>query len=170
MTDIELGPDVVYAVGSFGNLGGEPRGRVGAVALDDGSATGWDPDPDGDVTAIQLVGDRLFVGGEFETIGGRPRRYLAELDVADAAATRWDPAPNEAVSVFAVPPSARELVVGGAFDRIDGARRELASFDLATTTLTSWRPEAPFEPAAASFGTDGSTLYLGGADTFLVFR
>jgi hypothetical protein len=158
--DIEVSGGIVYAAGSFSNIGG--MGRYGLAALDavTGTATGWNPGPDNFAYSLAVSGGIVYVGGDFTTIGGQPRAYAAALDAATGAATAWDPQVDGDVQAIAV--SGNQIYVGGGFGSVGAvARQHLAALDATTGMLTDWNPGA--DGSVAAMVLNGSTLYVGGA-------
>src|SRR5205807_8902103 len=94
--------------------------------------------PDDAVTALKLPAPAdpplnfasgpvatVYVGGRFGTIGSTPvtRGGAAEINLSDSGtATAWNPSPNGAADAF-LPLTATDLVMGGAFDAVQGTPR-----------------------------------------------
>ncbi len=105
---------------------------------------GWNPAPDGAVTALALEDGRLYAGGAFTGIGGATRARLAALDATTGQATAFDAALSDGTSnppaVTALAASGDGTVfVGGKFESAGGATRiDLAELDGATGAATRW--------------------------------
>jgi outer membrane protein assembly factor BamB len=95
---------------------------------------GWEPD--GPVHAIATAGDRVVVGGSFT--GG-----VVALD-ASTGALLWTGNADGDVRALAVTDDGSHVLVGGAFDTMDGARhRKLASLRITDgAVVPTWRASA----------------------------
>ena len=161
----------VYAGGMFDTIGGQPRRYLAALRAADGTATPFDPNPNGNLFALAVSGSTLYVAGGFRSddgspsIGGEARNYLAALDATDGTATAFDPDPNGLVAAIGVSGSA--IYLGGYFSSIGGVvRRGVAAFRACDGSVT------PFDPDARGFNggnaivyalaVSGSTVYAAG--------
>src|SRR5262249_6874141 len=90
VTCLALSGSLLYVGGRFGNIGGQFRGKVAALDVTTGAATGWNPNANDMVEAI-AVGSSIYVGGSFATIGGQARSHIAALDATTGLATSWNP-------------------------------------------------------------------------------
>lgn len=166
VTKLVTGSGVVFAAGSFINVGGAARPWLAALDATSGLATTWDPNPDGPINALALSGATLYVAGDFANIGGQPRAGLAAIDVTTGLATAWDPSPDGYVAALAT--SASTVYVGGAFTSIGGQpRNRLAAIDATTGNATAWQ----WQPSSADFvsvlAASGSMVYVGGEFQFI---
>ena len=153
---IAVSPDgsTVYAGGLFGtwigspSIGGADRSFLAALQASDGSATSFDPNPDDNVIALQLVGSTLYVGGEFQHIGTQTRHDLAAVDTSDGSVTSFDPEGDDLVEALAF--DGTSLYAGGAFYQFGTtAAGELARFP-STPVLSLTAPPALTESTAVS--------------------
>jgi hypothetical protein len=139
---------VIYAGGNFSGIGVRDgtgqghavRSKLAALNTFDGTATGWNPSPDGTVRAIGVSADNqaVYAGGSFATMGGVARSRLAAVqadEVGDGTGdiiTSWAPEPNGSVLALNVTPAAQggdQLFAGGAFDEMaTGAQSGFTSF------------------------------------------
>ena len=108
----------VYAGGGFTSFGGQARNNIAALDPTTGSATAWNPNPDGDVQALALSGSTVYAGGSFTSIGGRARDNLAALNAGTGQATAWKP--NAGGKVDALALSGPTVYAGGGFGSIGG--------------------------------------------------
>ena len=153
---------VVYAGGSFLNVGGAARAAIAALDSSSGNALSWNPGADGTVRAFALTDSVIYAGGSFLNIGGASRGRIAALDLASGNATAWNPGANG--SVFALSTSAGTVYAGGFFSSIGGQSRvDLAALDAATGLATSWNP-AP-DNQVLTLAVSGNLVYAGGAFT-----
>jgi len=168
INNMQLRGTTLYACGVFRSLGGRAitgNGSVGAVDIQTGVATNWDPRPNRGVGYLGISDDAIYVGGGFTSIGPDWvwRNGLAALDLTTGRATSWDPHPDEAY-VLSLAARGNTLYVGGSFSVLSGqARANLAAFDTRDGTLTPWNP-AP-NGGVTTLTVQGNALYAGGQFT-----
>ena len=161
----------VYVLGFFQTIGGQSRSGLAALDATTGSATAWNPSPNGSAYArdrggpgaIAVSGSTVYVAGYFTAIGGQSRAGLAALDKTTGAATSWNPGPVAAgYGVFALAVSGSTVYVGGEFTSVGGQPRAgLAALDSTTGSATSWNPASAFTQIYA-LALSGSTVYVAG--------
>lgn len=166
-----LGAGVVFVGGGFTTIAGVSRLHVAALDVSTGAASGWQPNPDGDVHALVVNYDvinlttHVYIGGSFGLVFGFPRANFAHVDATPGSATfnqptSFNPSPNGAVRSLVL--SGRTIILtymGGEFTQIAGQpRAHLAAFS--GTTLGSWNPGA--DNTVVSLRLNGSTMYVGG--------
>jgi hypothetical protein len=156
----------VYIGGLLDSLGGRYRSALGAVDLETGQVSAWDPRVAGGfpysyVRALAAHGDTIYVGGYFSTIGGVTRICLVGLDATTAAATEWDPRPNDEVNALSVEDD--RIYGGGAFTCLGSwqVRNNLAAIDLTTGQPNDWNPD-PNGLVVYELAVQGGTVYAGG--------
>jgi hypothetical protein len=95
----------VYVGGQFTTVGGQNRNNLAALNGATGEATRWNPNSNGDVSALAVTGlriddssspptssaDTIYAGGGFTRVGGKVRNNLAALDGTSGQATTWGP-------------------------------------------------------------------------------
>jgi hypothetical protein len=156
-----LGPTVMYVGGSFTSLGGQTRNMLGAVDLNQGAATSWNPnltlDPqdtyDSAVEALALNGSTLYIGGLFGTVQGNSFPNLAAVDTTTANALAWDPNPATGGIVFGLGVNGSTLTVAGEFATIANTNRS----DFAQFSITA-QAGAPVITASTATGTVGTAF------------
>lgn len=165
--------DVVYVVGRFDQLGGQPRPGIAAVDLA-GAVTAWNPWPYTNASGASMLaadGDTLYVGGTFEAAGGQARSGLAAFDAAGAllpwkpaiAGERFPTSGRTAPLVDALAVSGGIVYVSGTFTRAGGLDRNgLAAFD-ASGAATGWDPDVDERQWVSALAADGAGVYAGGA-------
>ena len=178
----------VYVGGDFTNIGGQSRNYLAAIAwngggsVNEGQATSWNPNPDGNVYAMTMdlmssMNDIMYVGGNFTTIDSQPRTNLAALDFSSGSVkSGWSPDPDG--TVYALASAGTSLFVGGAFTTIGGqSRNHIALIDTSNDFLTSpfnfydtgtamsWNPGA--DGPVKALQMDASDLYVGGGFTHI---
>ncbi|MBI3072268.1 MAG: delta-60 repeat domain-containing protein, partial [Deltaproteobacteria bacterium] len=139
---------------------------LAAIGTDvNGNATiqGWDPNPNGEISALAVSGSTVYVAGDFTTIGGGSRNRLAAIGT-DGTLQSWDPSPNGYVYTFAV--SGSTVYAGGSFTSIGGQTQwnRLAKFDYGVLD-TNWNPSASsyWGGHVHTLTVIGSTVFAGGS-------
>ena len=127
----------------------------------DGTMTGWNPAPMGDVHALEARGGTLYVGGQFSEIAGQPRSGLAAF--SGGTLTAWAPQLDQP-HVRALETSGTRLYVSGQFTAVGGTpRSRLAAFSLAGGSLDAdWAPPAQDAFEQLTYADANDTLYLSG--------
>ena len=155
---------LVYAGGSFTNIGGSARNRIAAIDTSSGAATNWNPNANNPVTTLAVDGGTVYVGGSFTNIGGQTRYRIAALDAANGAVKAWNPVASDQVNALAV--NGNTVYAGGVFNSVGGQdRNNIAALDVATGALTAWNPNATIISGTANvaaLAVSGSKVYVGG--------
>ena len=122
----------VYVGGSFGNIGGQARSKVAAIATD-ATATSWSPGADASVTTLAVTSSTIAIGGALSSIGGQPRTNLVAFTTSGSILS-FAPNPNGAVNALAISPDGSTVYAGGAFTSIGSGslRNRLAAIQLST--------------------------------------
>ena len=132
---------VAHIGGTFNDLGGSVRARLGAVLVDDacldsysGGAclTAWNPGngvPQPSVFGMATDGTTVFARGSFSALVGRTGLDgIAAFDPGTGLASNnpalsWSPAPTSTGSVQAMAPTGDVAWLGGGFTKINGVNR-----------------------------------------------
>ncbi len=131
----------VYVGGIFTSIGGQNRNFIAALN-GAGSATPWDPSPDGPVWSLAATPTAVYAGGEFTQIGSATRNHLAAISPATGAATAWNPSVTGS-NVNAIVPHGNVVYVGGSFTQIGSSNRNgLAAIRVSNGNATTWNPGA----------------------------
>jgi hypothetical protein len=166
---IAVGGGVVFAGGSFANIGGQARRRLAALDAASGSATSWDahladafPFSTFYVKAVVASGGTVYVGGRFKVVGGQNRSCIAAVDAATATPSSWNPDADGPVNTLAL--GAGVIYAGGDFGSIGGQiRGRVAAVDAATGAATgavdSWPPFTDSSVRAVAAGA--GVVYVG---------
>ena len=126
----------------------------------------------GRVEAIAVQGDgKIIIGGAFNyvDVAGDVRVNIARFNSNGTLDTTFNFKATSAVDALAI--IGNTLYLGGDFtglSQVGGAsalRNRLAAIDLPSLTITSWDPNADGEVFAMA--ASGTTLYVGGAFTFI---
>lgn len=153
----------LYVAGGFTAVdgGAATRNHLAAFDTTTGTLTSWNPDVDGEVSAIALDGSTLYAGGQFATVNGATARSnLAAFDTTGGTVTSFDPSTNGAVDALAV--NGSTLIAGGSFTAVNGSttRHHLAAFDTSTGAASAWDPDV--DGAVATLALSGNVVYAGG--------
>ncbi len=163
--------DLLYVGGAFETIGGETRNNIGAIDVESGTHTNWDPSADGIVYAVELSGDTLLIGGDFHNLNTNSqnvvRSRLAALDTLKSvdSATPWTPAADATVRDMVI--AGNTLYIGGDFRNINDSgftrpRDYLAAIDTSANAFNvlSWNPGADNNVYALALTNDA--LFIGG--------
>lgn len=127
-----------YLGGNFVAVDGKPHRNLAHLGRE-GPDEAWQPDANGEVTALARDGDVLYVGGEFDTLGGVARAHLAAVDIRTGLPTAWDPQVDN--GVWAIEPHGTTVYIGGHFRTVGGqVRRFAAAVDSTSGVATAWSP------------------------------
>jgi WD40 repeat protein len=164
--------------GFFEQLGGQPRGSIGAISTTTDSVTSWAPTLGGlypSVSALQLgagtTAGFLFVGGDFTKVGSVAAADLAKVSTTSGTADSAfepDPGPGTSAQIdaLALSTSGSSLYAGGYFQSIGGqARNDLARIDTTGANdgqAAAWDPNPDSEIAAIVVPSSGGTVFVGG--------
>jgi trimeric autotransporter adhesin len=163
----------VYAGGLFDTIGGKSRNHFAGLNPADGTATPFNPSPNGNIFTLAVSSDSsiIYVAGGFNSsngspsIGGQARNYAAAVNAIDGTATGFNPNPNAIVNAFGVSGSA--VYLAGYFSSLGGVvRHSIAAISATDGSVTSFDPNAAgFNGGTAtvySLAVSGSTVYAGG--------
>jgi hypothetical protein len=162
-----------YAGGLFDTIGGKPRNYLAGLNAADGTATPFNPSPNGNIFTLALSSDSsiIYVAGGFNSsngspsIGGQARNYAAAVNAIDGTATGFNPNPNAIVNAFGISGSA--VYLAGYFSSLGGVvRHSIAAISAIDGTATGFDPNAAgFNGGTAavySLAVSDSTVYAGG--------
>ena len=151
-----------YLGGDFNEVGGVPVFNLAHITAEHVVNPGWNPRPDGPVTALARAGRTVYAAGLFTEVDGFTRSGLAAVDAPSGAVTDWNPAFDPQGVVLALAIYRNTLVVGGAFASAGGASRSgLAALDFNTALANGWNP-APAGGRVRALAVRGDTVYVGG--------
>ncbi len=151
-----------YFSGPTAINGSVTRNYAAAVDATTGTATGWDPNLNGEVLALAVSGGTVYLGGGFtEANGATARNYAAAVDATSGTVTSFDPDLNSPVQTLAV--SGGTVYLGGGFTMINGSttRDYLAAVDATSGTDTGWSPNVN-GGSVMSLAVNGGAVYIGG--------
>jgi hypothetical protein len=153
----------VFIAGDFTHINGIARNGLARLSAASGRVDlNWNPAPQGSVDALLAADGQVWAGGDFNGISGEPRLAFASLHASSAeAATTADIEVSGTVRAL-VRDHDGNLVVGGRFDRADGAVRDgLVRLDPEGRFDAAWQPDVEGTIGALAVGAAGD-LYVGG--------
>ncbi|MEI7982089.1 MAG: dockerin type I domain-containing protein, partial [Bacteroidota bacterium] len=153
----------IYAGGTFSTIGGNPRPRLSAIKISDGTSSTWTPSPNDTVKCLVVGGDTLYVGGDFTNIAATTRNRIASFSLTGNALNSFDPNANGEVNAIAF--KNNKLFTGGTFTTIAGAsRNRFASINVKTNAITSLDPLSSSSEniSVSSLFAADSAIYLSG--------
>jgi hypothetical protein len=166
---IKKSPDgaKIYLGGDFDKIDGQRWPKIVAFNVADGTLDRtFKPVVSGRVRGIAVTGDTVYIGGGFKTVNAVARTRLAALGL-DGTLKPWaPPADGEVFALAAAPPQGR-VIVGGAFNNLNGvAHRSMWSVDATTGADAPWSPPPVDTGVVTDIVTDGNgTAYLGSYDS-----
>lgn len=150
---IEVYESTVFVSGEFEhlideNFGGVHRETLGALDLQTGLATDWNPtlstltstNIDPLVNAMYVENNRLFVSGRFREISGTDKHNIAAIDLNSMEVVEnWNYSTDGEVKTLVF--SEENFIITGWFDSAGGVvRKGAAAIDLNTGLPTLWSP------------------------------
>jgi len=157
--------NTVYLGGSFTDINsGTTRNRIAAVDATTGIASGWDPNSNGTVEAVEFFNSTIYIGGSFTTVnGGTARNRIAALANTTGIATSWDP--NADGTVYAIAPTTSAVWLGGGFNNMGGfPRQKLAGVNTSDAGVRNFDPTSAGTVINMEFVAP-ETLYVAGLFT-----
>ncbi len=135
------------------------RNHIARLSSATGLADSFNPNANGNVTAIALQNDGgILVGGEFTAVAGQTRNRIARLGAFGTLDTAFNPNANGLVSSILVQADGR-IVVAGEFTNIGGqARNRIARLDPITGAADLFDPNANLTVSALALQDDGKIL------------
>jgi hypothetical protein len=117
---VPTGPHT-YVAGAFTSLLGQTANYLARVDCTTGAVdTAWNPNPNGEVRAVEVGANSVYAGGVFSTIGGQTRANIGAVDKTSGVANQWQPNPNGPVNAMEL--DGTTLYTGGAFTLVSPGR------------------------------------------------
>jgi hypothetical protein len=157
--DFHLDGDLLYVVGSFSTIAGQPR-RMAAFDLTTGDLTDFDPVIGNNVVCVAARDNVVYAGGRFTAAGDSTRNRLAAFDATTSEVLPWNPDVN-GLAVYAMALGDSTLFVGGSFSVLGGEIHRA----LAEISLTTGNPLSTIGGTIGQVFTllvHGNSLYIGG--------
>lgn len=153
--------------GSFTQLAGDTRNRIGRVNPDGSSDTGFNPNANGAVNVILVQpDDRILVGGSFTSIAGATRHNLARLNADGTIHSTFSHRTDAQVHAIALQADGK-ILVGGEFTQVLVGtssiydRLRLMRLNADGTMDNSFEPDFNGKVYAIAVQTDGRILVGG---------
>jgi hypothetical protein len=177
---LRLSPDqdTLYVGGQFTHVDGLTRGHVAAFNTATGALeAGFHPSVNGPVRAIATSpeGSTVYLGGVFErvngvaTLGGHSVSNLAAVSSTGQLRASFAPRADKVVHALAVPNDGSRVIVGGAFNYLDGVSgRGIGAVDPIDGSIEPWQfHPIPLEAAVKTIITDGQGhAFIGSEGTY----
>jgi Domain of unknown function (DUF5122) beta-propeller len=157
---LALSGGTLFAGGTFGTIGGQPRLNLAALDAATGAVAAWNPAPRYAVSALAASASTLYVGGRFPDVAvAQPRNNLAAFSLASLLLTDWNPGTGDEVRGLAV--AGETVYAGGTFTIAGGMTRNfLAALDLTTGRATSFNPN--LNGSVTAMVLTGDTMFVAG--------
>lgn len=174
---IAISNNLAYVGGSFnggGSIGGQPRSRIGAIDLNTGIGTAWDPNcNNGVINIIAVSGNVAYVGGTFAAanIGGQTNRnYLVAVDTSTGLTLPSWCAAGAVSPVNTIVATSTDVLIAGSFG---GGLCGTTFYNFGSIQISTGNASPGFA-SGSNTGTNnitnaiaisGSNIYVGGAFT-----
>ncbi|MEU6041043.1 hypothetical protein ABZ801_37190 [Actinomadura sp. NPDC047616] len=159
----------VYVGGEFTTVDGQPRSRLAAFDTATGKlVAGFAPKVSNKVRAIAATNSTVYFGGNFFNVNGKSRTRLAAVKASDGSLVdAWRPtADDDEVFAMAMAPGNTRVLIGGRFQKINGAAKVgIGAVNATTGATATWtsRPIPTRQGSRFSYVTDlfvsGDTVY-----------
>lgn len=162
VTAIALDGQSVFVGGDFGAIGSPRvvRSRLAAIERIGGQArAGWDPSPNGAVSALLLDAGRLYFAGAFTSVGTTLRNRAAAVSASTGALAGWDPNLNG--TVWTLCRVGSSVVLGGSFTALGATPRSRLAAVTSSGAPTGWSPSVDGPVRAVAVGPAGSVIVGG---------
>ncbi len=165
---VAASPDgkTLYVGGSFTTANGATRNKVVAYNTVTGAVVGtFAPSVNLTVNSIVATATTVYLGGDFTQVNGQNRSHLAAVNASDGSLTAWAPTADATVQTMVLSPDGTRLIVGGAFQNLNGAPAYgLGSLDPTSAVLYPFAANQVVRDAGAnaqilSLTTDGTYVY-----------
>ncbi|HNX59913.1 MAG TPA: delta-60 repeat domain-containing protein, partial [Spirochaetota bacterium] len=168
---LDINSSTLYAGGSFGNIGGEERSNAAEIRLSDGTATTWNPSPDGTVFDILFDPDfdryGVYLGGTFSKVNSVAHNRICRVSTStgDPDAS-WVTLGDSSSKVMCLETFAGGLYIGGKFTSVNGQVQSNASSVLKSGAMdVLWKSGFDGSDGVESiaFNSDGSAMLVCGS-------
>lgn len=156
----------VLVGGSFTNLAGQARMRLGRFNMDGNLDATFNPGADGNVSCLALQTDgAILVGGRFTNLAGAGRSNIGRLKPDGSLDDTFNPGADGGVYSFAIQPDGK-ILVGGAFTNLAGqARSYIGRLNPSGSLDTTFNPGASAAVDSFALQPDGSMVVAGSFTT-----
>ncbi len=111
--------DLLYVGGTFSQIGGQSRSRIGVINITSGDITEWNPNPNNAIHSISGFGDHIYVGGDFNMIGNRSAIGFAIINKTSGI---YSPSISTNASVRGITQDSSNIYINGNFTGSQGLR------------------------------------------------
>lgn len=156
---------IVYFGGQFTHVNGTERKYL-AGSNTSNALQSWDPSANYVVRAIIIdASNNVFVGGDFSGFKERAQQRASVIKYSNRALAAWQPTID--YDVYDISYTSDKIIIGGAFDNVNGSSRNgFAAFSLngtlKTTTLTLLKGGVGTNASVWSLFVSGNKVYVGG--------
>ena len=133
---IDASPDgkTLYVGGDFTKVDGKAHQRIAAFTIKTGALKStFAPKVNSSVRALEATNKVVYIGGTFTSVGGKARERLAAVRASDGYTYAWKASADRVVHALVMAPGGKRLIVGGAFNKLNGAKK-VGIGALSTTT------------------------------------
>ena len=145
-----------YLGGRFEKVGGAMRRNLAHIDST-GAVTEWNPDVDGEVSALVFNQGVIYVGGQFTQSGNETRASLAAFDTRGLLLP-WNPQANGRILTLAMHDGL--IYAGGTFTEMGGLKRSRIAALNALGETSAWNPSA--NNTVRTLVIDDGIIYTGG--------
>jgi hypothetical protein len=131
----------LYLGGTFTSVDGVARNRLASVLTATGALdTGFTANASATVTSLATSPTALYVGGDFTTLKNTSQNRMAKVSLTTGNVdTAFTASVDSRVRVITVAPDGSRVLIGGAFDTVNGATQgAVASLDPNTGAVLPW--------------------------------
>ncbi|WP_307796544.1 LamG-like jellyroll fold domain-containing protein [Actinomadura barringtoniae] len=132
----------VYVGGDFTTVDGQARSRIAAFDTATGALVpGFSPSVSSRVRGIAATNSTVYFGGNFFNVNGKSRTRLAAVKASDGTnIDTWRPtADDDEVFALAMAPGDQRVIIGGRFQKMNGADKVgIGAVDASTGATAPW--------------------------------
>ena len=156
----------LYVGGVFTTANNAQRYRIAAYDTGTGALiSSFTPTLNATVTAIAATDTTVYVGGYFGIANGANRTRLAAFRASDGALLTWAPTTDADINAMVLSPDRTKVVVGGAFQNVNGKPVQgITALDASTGSTAPWPVNQVIHNGNSQSGTyslsaDSDTIY-----------
>ena len=143
----------VFAGGSFTNINGISRSRLGSISSS-GAVLPWTVGANDAVLTLFVDGSTLYVGGKFTQLGGLPRVRLGAVTTSGSLLA-WTATTDDRVKTLTTAGGA--VIAGGFFTTVNGqSQPHIVRLDALTGGTLPWTYHSSAEVVGLVTGSDGN--------------
>ncbi|MBO0882882.1 MAG: PKD domain-containing protein, partial [Mycobacterium sp.] len=148
----------LIAGGDFTSVNGASHNRIAEFDTATGALVStFTANLNATVRGLAVTNQTVYAGGSFTTANGLSRTRLAAFQVSNGALTAWKATADYIVRALVLTPDGSVLVVGGAFQFLDGVDvKGIGAVSAATGSSVQWNAS----PTVTAYGTGAAFLSL----------